>query len=105
MEALHKAKKSQLSARWLIKADASDVRKGLRESVRDVWNGDEDFGDGALQDLYHEYQDRSARFKFGSTQTSVDTITEIESQLNDDLTFLVTGEADSKSNYDKALNS
>lgn len=52
--------KSHPSARWWIKADASDVRKGLRESMRGVWAGDEDFGVGALTALYQEYQNRCA---------------------------------------------
>lgn len=52
---LKEAHKSHPSGRWWIKADPCDVRKGLRESLRYQWNGDEDLGDGALQRLHTAY--------------------------------------------------
>ena len=39
-------------------ADACDVRKGLRESMRGIWAGDEDLGDGSLQVLFDGYKAR-----------------------------------------------
>ena len=46
MEALGEAKQSNPNGRWWIKVDACDVRKGLRESMRGIWDGDEDLEDG-----------------------------------------------------------
>lgn len=51
-------KKNHPSGRWWIKADACDVRSGLRESVKGKWSGDEDLGTGELQKLYKEYNER-----------------------------------------------
>ena len=48
VEALKKAKECNPQGRCWIKADACDVRKGLRESMRGIWAGDEDMGDGSL---------------------------------------------------------
>lgn len=55
VEALKKAKDCNPQGKWWIKAEACDVRKGLRESMRGIWAGDEDMGDGSLQALYAEY--------------------------------------------------
>ena len=52
MQALEKAKQSNPEGRWWIKADACDVRKGLRESMRGVWAGDKDVDDGSLQAMF-----------------------------------------------------
>ena len=58
MKALEKAKEGIPTGRWWIKADACDVRNGLRERVRGTWAGDEDMGDGSLQVLFKEYKER-----------------------------------------------
>lgn len=111
MAALHQAKKSHPKGRWWIKADATDVRKGLRESTRGVWAGDEDFGDGSMTKLYDEYQCRyslvnslhvgySVSTAYSSLSTSVDSIL---TQLRNDITFLVSGEQQSKLKYNAAL--
>lgn len=49
MEALKKALESNPQGRWWIKADVSDVRKGLREGMRRIWAGVEDLGDGCCR--------------------------------------------------------
>ena len=41
-----------------MKADACDIRKGLRESVAGKWAGDEDLGDKTLEELFAEYRKR-----------------------------------------------
>ena len=51
-------KHSNPQGRWWIKADACDVRKGLRESMHGTWSGDQDLGDGTLQRSYADYKDR-----------------------------------------------
>ena len=58
MGALKQAVDSNHSGRWWIKADAFDVRKGLRESTRGMWSGDGDLGDQSLQTLYADDKTR-----------------------------------------------
>ena len=58
MEVLKKAHSS--GKRWWIKADACDLRKGLRESVKGKWTGDEDLGNGESENLKKEYDQRKA---------------------------------------------
>lgn len=49
--ALKQLKKSNPKGRFWIKADTFDVNAALQESVKGIWNGDTDLGDGKLQDL------------------------------------------------------
>jgi len=50
---------SQLpKSRWWIKSDGCDVVSGLMESTTNVWNGDVDYGDGAVQKHHREYVER-----------------------------------------------
>lgn len=58
MKVLKQAENSKPQGRWWIKADACDVRKGSRESMRGTWSGDEDLGDGSLKNLYTDYETR-----------------------------------------------
>ena len=55
---LEKVAKSFPNGRFWIKADACDVKRGLRESVKCQSSGDCDLGDGALQKSYKEYLER-----------------------------------------------
>ena len=41
---------------WWVKGDGVDVVKGVGESVRGIWSGDVDLNDGALDELFREYQ-------------------------------------------------
>ncbi|KAJ7325365.1 hypothetical protein OS493_029916 [Desmophyllum pertusum] len=43
------------SARWWLKADGTDIQVGLRESMRNEWSGDIDWGDGELQKRHDDY--------------------------------------------------
>ncbi len=45
-------------SRWWIKSDGCDVVSGLMVSMKNVWNGDVDFGDGLLQKQYSDYLKR-----------------------------------------------
>ena len=56
--ALKKIRDSNKNGRWWIKADACDMRRGLRESMRHEWAGDSDLGDGELEALYQEYMNK-----------------------------------------------
>ena len=42
-------------ARWWIKSDGTDIKQGLRESMRNEWSGDIDWGNGELQKMHKEY--------------------------------------------------
>ena len=43
------------TARWWIKADGTDIQVGLRESMKNEWSGDIDWGDGDLQRRHGDY--------------------------------------------------
>ena len=58
VKALLAAKQKALNGRWWIKADAFDLRIGLRESLKNEWSGDTDRGDGKLQELKKNYDQR-----------------------------------------------
>ena len=105
MEALRQAQRSNPSGHWWMKADACDVRKGLRESMRGEWSGDEDLGSGKLNEMYKEYQSRCTAVKnFGKHLTTImnDCKTLME-QLTDDVYFLVVGISTAKEMYEKAF--
>lgn len=40
---------------WWIKANATDVNNGLRESMKKEWSEDVDCADGGLKNLHDEY--------------------------------------------------
>jgi len=44
--------------RFWIKADGTDVKAALQESLGREWNGDVDLLDGKLQDIRREYEGR-----------------------------------------------
>jgi hypothetical protein len=107
VEALKKAASSNPVGRWWIKADACDVRKGLRESVCGTWAGDEDLGDGYLQDLYNKYKDDCSCVKKitpkSTSQLSVEKFQELQQMLKSYLEFLTTGESRARVAYEKVL--
>ena len=95
MEALKQAKRSIPEGRWWIKADGCDVRKGLWESMRSIWSGDKDLGDGTLQALYDEYKVRCAFVKgigtSGGSRVILNDVGTLLVELQKDLEFLSTG--------------
>jgi hypothetical protein len=107
MEALMQAKKSNPKGRWWIKGDACDVRKGLRESMRGEWAGDEDLGSGALQKLFEEYKSRCAMVRgLGSIARGhflLDDLTKLQEMVMSDLIFQTEGKQAAKKVYEKAL--
>ena len=44
--------------RYCLKLDATDLKEASMESMKGVWNGDEDLGNGKLQDLRRQYDER-----------------------------------------------
>ena len=108
MEALRKAAASNPAGRWWIKADACDIRKGLRESVCGSWAGDEDLGDGCLQDLYKKYKNDCSCVKKlvpqSTSQLIVQQFQELQQMLKSYLEFLMPGETQARAAYEKVLN-
>jgi len=60
---LKKLKESYPDRGWYIKADATDIKAGLRESMRGEWSGDCDLGDGKLQQMKEDYDQRVKRVR------------------------------------------
>lgn len=107
METLKKAKEANPQGRWWIKADGCDIRKGLRESVRGTWAGDEDLGDGSLQILFNEYKARCSFVRSIGTSVRLNwtfkNIDKVQSDLQHDLDFLKTGSKTANLAYTKAV--
>ena len=58
IEAVKELVKCNPKVRFWIKADGTDVKAALQESLRREWNGDVDLLDGKLQDIRREYEAR-----------------------------------------------
>lgn len=57
MRVLEKLAAANPGAWWWIKADGTDVVKGLWESVRGEWEGDVDLNDGLLQSFRLDFDE------------------------------------------------
>ena len=105
MQALKKAHEGNPFGRWWIKADACDVRKGLRESVKGKWAGDADLDDGELENCRADYQNRKEFARLLGLRDRSDVILEdlriLITILNNDLELLREGEAEARSKYEK----
>lgn len=58
MVAFEELKEVNPSGRFWLKLDATDLKDALMESMKGVWNGDVDLGDGKLQELRGLYDGR-----------------------------------------------
>ena len=107
MQVLQKAKENNCRARWWIKADACDLRKGLRESMRGIWEGDEDFGDDSVQQMYGEYNSRRAFVKSlesGKRKESFgEDLKKVKDELCTDIEFLTVENERTNKIYNKVL--
>ena len=97
MATLDEAVRILPEATWWIKADGVDVVSGLRESVNLKWRGDADLNDGSVQKMHAAYLNRldfiskiGLGDRRGYFQLQQD-LTNLESELTDDLTFLSSG--------------
>ncbi len=99
------AKHSNENGRWWIKADACDVQDGLRESLSGIWAGDEDLGDGSLQELFKEYGERCTLVRGIGSSASDDNVKKISLQLSNDIQFLSDGLKSAKEAYGKVVES
>jgi len=78
---------------WWLKADGSDVIKGLKESVRMKWSGDVDLNDGSLLNDCNAYKRRVEQIKkIGiSESNAINQLKTLLDSLNKDLEFLNSG--------------
>ena len=58
IEAVKELVKCNPNGRFWIKADGTDVKAALQESLQREWNGEVDLLDGKLQDIRREYEGR-----------------------------------------------
>ena len=65
LAAFDELKEANPSGRFWLKLDATDIKEALMESMKGVWNGDVDLGDGKLQELRVEYDWSSSGGQFG----------------------------------------
>ena len=84
------------SGRFWIKGDGCDIKPALQQSVKGVWNGDSDLGDGTLQKLRTEYDNRIMTCKnLASPQNDLekvmDGIENVTADLETDKQFLTQG--------------
>ena len=105
VKALQEAKASNPVGRWWIKADACDVRCGLRESVKGLWSGDEDLGDGVVNILYSEYVStcNELRLCAEDKNLSLNALNKIHKQFLDDIEFLEHGTTNARKKYEATL--
>lgn len=61
VEAIDHLKSVNPNGRFWIKLDGTDVKAGIMESKKEVWNGDVDYDDGKLKELRDEYVDMNAK--------------------------------------------
>ena len=87
---LDEAQKTNPDASWWLKMDGCDLVEGLGESVDQVWTGDVDLADGALQEKHKCYMERLTFVSnFGLTNFNSD-VALCEKQFTEDYSFLTT---------------
>ena len=84
---LRAAKQSNPKARWWIKADANDLKMGIRTSMTNQWSGDVDMGNGDLQKNHAAYEETLKRIDSMKTE---DLLKEVQT-LKDDIPKLKEG--------------
>ena len=97
IEAIKELVKCNPKGRFWLKADGTDVKAALQESVRREWNGDVDLLDGKLQDIRREYEARISscetisKANDISTEDLVAAFTALIAALEEDIIFLDDG--------------
>lgn len=79
---------------WWLTADGVDVVSGLGESVHLEWSGDVDLNDRSVQRSHEEYIQRLKfieKMGLRGNLTLLPDLTTLESDLKDDLIFLLSG--------------
>ena len=108
IEALKQLKESNPDGRFWIKVDAFDIKAALQESVKGVWNGDVDMGDGKLESLRVDYERRKSLCK-GNDLKGDGVFLELRLKqvidaLQEDVKFLSDGLVAAEQGYEKRFN-
>ena len=107
MEALRQAAASNCNGRWWVKADACDVRQGLRESVDGQWAGDEDHGDGYVQELYRHYKADCLYIRDITAPTrlqhTANELQKLKTLVENQTAYLSSGATKARRSYNKVL--
>ena len=84
------------------------MQKGLRESVRGSWEGDEDLGDGSVQMLFKEYNTRRHLVKDIGIEKRLGLIQsdcrKVKGEIERDVLFLMEGNERARESYNKAVD-
>ena len=109
LAALKNLKKTNPNGRFWLKADACDIKAVLQQSTSGEWNGDSDLGDGELQLLHQEFQERVACLDVGSIQIHRDVVEQhiclALDSFRKDITFLEDGLKKADQLYQSKFNS
>ena len=88
-------KSANPDGRFWIKLDGTDVKPALLESMRKEWNGDVDLGNGELQALRCEYDERNSAFKEAPKASNChdlqQSLTKVIDKIEGDIVFLTSG--------------
>lgn len=108
MAAFEELKEANPSGRFWLKLDATDLKEALMESMKGVWNGDVDLGDGKLQELRGKYDGRvNLVTGLASCVRWTDLELELRSwldQLHEDVLFLDDGFKEAVEQYCKKFS-
>lgn len=105
LAAFDELKEANPSGRFWLKLDATDIKEALMESMKGVWNGDVDLGDGKLKELRKEYDDRVNQV---GSLAGLESCAELETglrkwidELDGDAKFLESGFKEAVEEYRK----
>ena len=108
-EALKQLKETYPEGRFWIKADGCDINPALQESVKGLWNGDIDLGDGKLKELRQEYDNRRMLCKAKDLKEDKAFLeSKLRQQIDNlavDIKFLSDGLVAAEAEYQRKFNS
>ena len=84
----------QTNGRFWIKIDGTDIKTGLMESSRRVWNGDVDINDGELKKLRKQYDNHLMdidNFSKSNCQDLPINCTKLINMFQNDIPYLMNG--------------
>lgn len=104
--ALDALKSANPDGRFWIKLDATDVKVAMMESGRRVWNGDVDLGNGELQKMRQQYDDRfklldGLKVQGVGVANMREKIPNIIDELEADIEFLDEGLKEASAHFEK----
>ena len=91
-----------------LKQIAFDVKAALQESVKGVWNGDVDLGDGKVTLLRQEYESRRSLCQGNNLKEDKAflelRLMHLTNALGEDIKFLSDGLVSAEQEYEKKFN-